>query len=180
MEIAVVPDFFCGKVERQELADAGEHGGTPRQQGVGHRARTLRQRAAPVLEIVERALDQVGGIDHPGPQVRRRDRFGRERRIAPARSQRPVQLRQPPADLPHAQQIGRMLVGVGDGVRRQQAILFEKTVEVGAGERPAVSLVLDEPLHDGEGGALVAPDELDRRPPAAAYADIPRRRSGSG
>ena len=69
---------------------------------------------------------------------------------------------------------------LGDGVRRQQTVLFEEAVEVGARQSPAVALVLDERCTTASAKPFAIPFAVRPSREAAARSDSPQRRSETG
>ncbi len=66
------------------------------------------------------------------------------------------------AGLRHVTQIGRQFFAVaGMFARCQQALLFDKAVEIGRRHRPAVALVFDKGMHDGDRAFGIAFDQFD-------------------
>src|SRR5262249_51743402 len=76
--------------------------------------------------------------------------------------QRKMQLGYPPANLLHAYSIGCELVAFSGCFCRQQTLLFNEAIEIGAGQCPGITLVLDEAVHRGDRAALAIFDQLDR------------------
>ena len=102
-------------------------------------------------DLVRPAADIFGG-----------DWFRREvDHVVPAR-ERKLQLGDAPSHLIHPPYVGRFLVAVLCRFGRQQASLFDETIEISAGDRPGVALVLDEAMHDSDGAAGSLLLQLDR------------------
>src|SRR5262249_13803983 len=82
------------------------------------------------------------------------------RDIVPAR-ERELHLREPLPDVHHQQLVGGELAALRRVLVRQQPLLLDEAVEIGAGDRPGLSLVLYEPVHDRDRAAPVLLDQLD-------------------
>ena len=66
------------------------------------------------------------------------------------------------ADQLHDALIGRKLAALRGVLAGEQPLLLDETVEIGAGDRPGLALVLDESMDDRERAALVVLHQLDR------------------
>src|SRR6185437_9800840 len=64
--------------------------------------------------------------------------------------------------LRHVTPIGDLLLAMAGLIaRREQALLLDKTVEIGRGHDPAVALIFDKGVNDRDRAGLVAFDQFD-------------------
>ncbi len=171
MEVAVMADLHRVDGWRQRAADVVGDRGSRCQQAIGQGLVGVVESIALFGQEVERVAAALNKTFRPGRNVRGADRLGRElRNVGPAR-QRALQLAGPARDLPQRLQIGRKLRAFfGRGRARQHALVVDEAAEIGAGDRPGVALVLDEPVRDGERASLFAFDQFDR---AQQIRDVP-------
>src|SRR5262249_37411083 len=98
----------------------------------------------------------------PNSNVVGRDRLGCKFGKIVAARKRELQFRHASANLVHAQHIGDLLVAVLRYLGREKALLFDEAIDVSIPEGPAITLVLREPMHHGNGATSSVRLQLNR------------------